>query len=279
MWRLDVKNDFLNGELDREIYMEQPRGFESINTNYVCKLKKALYGLKQAPRAWYGNIGEFLLQCGYSVTPSDSSLFVKEQYGKLAIVLVYVDDLIVTGDDEEEINRTRMNLSIRFQIKELGELKQFLGFEVEKREDGLFLSRRRYAIVLLEKFGLQECKPTTTPMEANVKLNSQEGKDLEDVTMYRQLVGSLIYLTLTRPDISYAVGVVSCFMQNPKKVHLEIIKRVLRYVKGTIDHGIIYKKGVECKLKGYCDDDYAGDLDTRRSTTRYLFTLGSGAVS
>ncbi|CAL1355517.1 unnamed protein product [Linum trigynum] len=151
--------------------MEQRRGFESTNFDYFCKLKKALYCLKQAPRAWYRKIGEFLLQCGYSVNPSDSSLFVKEQDKKLAIVLDYVDDLIVTGDDEEEINRTRINLSIRFQMKELGELKHFLGLEVEKREDDLFLSQRRYVIVLLDKFGVQECKPMTTPMEANVKLN------------------------------------------------------------------------------------------------------------
>ncbi|CAL1355031.1 unnamed protein product [Linum trigynum] len=152
-------------------------------------------------------------------------------------------------------------------MKELGELKHFLGLEVEKRQDGLFLSQWRYAIVLLEKFGLQECKPMTTPMEANVQLNSQEGKDLEDVAMYRRLVGSLIYLTSTCPDISYVVGVVSRFMQNPKKVHLEIIKRVLRYVKGTIEHGIFYKKGADCKLEGYCNADYAGDLDIFRSTT------------
>ena len=137
---MDVKNALLHGELDRDIYMDQPKGFESqSHPNYVCKLKKALYGLKQAPRAWYDKIAEFLLQSGYSVAPADSSLFVKAQDEKLAIVLVYVDDLIITGDDDWEIQQTKANLSIRFQMKELGALKHFLGLEVERTNDGIFL--------------------------------------------------------------------------------------------------------------------------------------------
>nr|KYP60164.1 Retrovirus-related Pol polyprotein from transposon TNT 1-94 [Cajanus cajan] len=238
---MDVKNAFLHGEIDREIYMEQPRGFESTShPTYVCKLKKALYGLKQVPRAWYGKIAEFLVQNGYVVAPADSSLFVKEQKGKLAIVLVYVDDLIITGDDEKEIH----------QIKKL-----------------------------LKRYGMLDCKPTSTPTEVNAKLCSAEGRDLKDATMYRQVVGSLIYLTLTRPDIAYAVGVVSRFMQNPKKPQLEVARRILKYVKNTIDYGIFYKKGAPCEVTGYCDADYTGDHDTRRSTTGYMFTMGSGAIS
>jgi len=124
-----------------------------------------------------------------------------------------------------------------------------------------------------------ECKPISTPMDANVKLCAHEGNDLEDATMYRQLVGSLIYLTMTRPDISFAVGVVSRFMQKPKKPHLEAVRRILRYVKSTIDYGIFYKRGEIIKLEGYCDADYAGDHDTRRSTTGYAFSLGSGVIS
>ena len=271
---------FLHGELDREIYMIQPMGFESkFHPDYVCKLRKALYGLKQAPRAWYGKIGEFLTHGGYSVAPADSSLFVKANGKKLAIVLVYVDDLIITGDDEEEIRRTRENLAVRFQMKELGQLKHFLGLEVTRTAKGIFLGQQKYAKDLLQKFGMLECKPISTPLEANAKLCGHEGKDLEDGTMYRQLVGSLIYLTLTRPDISYAVGVISRYMQNPKKPHLEAARRILRYVRGTIDYGLFYKKDQDCKIVGYCDADYAGDHDTRRSTTGYFFKIGSGTVS
>ena len=280
LWQMDVKNAFLHGELDREIYMIQPMGFHNQDhPEHVCKLRKALYGLKQAPRAWYGKIAEFLTQSGYSVTPADSSLFVKANGGRLAIVLVYVDDLIITGDDEAEILRTKENLSVRFQMKELGQLKHFLGLEVDRTQEGIFLCQQNYSKDLLKKFGMLECKPISTPMEPNGKLCAHEGKDLEDALMYRQLVGSLIYLTLTRPDISYAVGVMSRYMQNPKKSHLEAVRRILRYVKSTANYGILYKKGEDCKLVGYCDADYAGDHDTRRSTTGYVFKLGSGAIS
>ncbi|KAE8681718.1 hypothetical protein F3Y22_tig00111310pilonHSYRG00060 [Hibiscus syriacus] len=280
LWQMDVKNAFLHGELDREIYMTQPMGFQSQDhLEYVCKLRKAFYGLKRAPRAWYGKIAEFLTKSGYSVTPADSSLFIKANECKLAIVLVYVDDLIITGDDEAEILQTKENLSVRFQMKELGQLKHFLGLEVDRTHEGIFLCQQKYAKDLLKRFGMLECKSTSTPMEPNIKMCAHEGKDLEDATMYRQLVGSLIYLTLTRPDISYAVGVMSRYMQNPKKPHLEAVRRILRYVKNTIDYGLLYKKGEDCKLVGYCDADYAGDHDTRRSTTGYVFKLGSGTIS
>ncbi|XP_058101124.1 secreted RxLR effector protein 161-like [Magnolia sinica] len=124
-----------------------------------------------------------------------------------------------------------------------------------------------------------ECKPIATPMEANARICSEEGKDLEDATMYQQIVGSLIYFTLSRPNIAYAVGVVSRFMQTPKKPHLEAVRRILRYLKGMIDLGLLYKKGGACKIVGYCDADYGGDHDTRRSTTGYVFNYGSGAIS
>ena len=149
------------------------------------------------------------------------------------MLLVYVDDLIITRDDARE------NLSVRFQMKELGELKHFLGLEVDRTKEGLFLCQHKYTRDILKKFGLMECKPVSTPIEPNAKICAHEGKELEDETMYRQLVG-IIYLTLTRPDISYAVGVLSRYMQNPKKPHLDAARRILRYVKLTIDYGLLY---------------------------------------
>lgn len=243
---MDVKNAFLHGELDGDIYIDQPQGFvNQEKPEYVCKLKKALYGLKQAPRAWYGKIAEFLVQSGYHVVPSDSSLFVKVQGENLSVVLVYVDDIIITEDDTSEIQRTRENLSVRFQMKELGELKHFLGLEVERTKTGIFLGQQKYARGLIQKFGLAGCKPISTPMEPNLKLCAYDGKDLDDTRMYRQIVGSLIYLTISRPDITFVVGIVSRFMQKPKKPHLEAVKRILRYIKGTIDWGLFYEKGVQ----------------------------------
>ncbi|KAK2980732.1 hypothetical protein RJ640_011712 [Escallonia rubra] len=201
---------------------------------------------------------------------------------------------------EEEILQTKENLLIRFLMKELGQLNHFLGLEVDRSEEGIFLHQQKYSKELLKKFGMLNCKPISTPMEPNSKMCAHEGKDLEEAMMYRQLVGSLIYLTLTRPDISYAVGVMSRYMQNPKKLHLEAVRRILRYVKGTLDYGIIYKKGGDCKLVGFCDADYAGDhdtrcsttglvgfsdsdwagcLDDRRSTSGSIFNLGSGTIT
>ncbi|XP_052489893.1 secreted RxLR effector protein 161-like [Gossypium raimondii] len=142
----------------------------------------------------------------------------------------------------------------------------------------MFLCQEKYAKDLLQKFGMLNCKTITIPVEPNTKFCAHEGKDLEDRLMYQQLVGSLIYLTLTRPDISYIIGVVSQYIQNPKKQHLEAVQRVLRYVKGTLDYGLLYKKCEVCKLAGYCDADYAGDHDTRRSTTGYVFKFGLGTI-
>ncbi|CAM9003922.1 unnamed protein product [Rhodiola kirilowii] len=148
-------------------------------------------------------------------------------------------------------------------MKELGELKHFQVLEVATTNKGIFLCQEKYAKDLLIKYGMMESKPISTPLEANVKYCAEEGKELEDVKMYRQLVGSLIYLTITRPDISFAVGVVSLLMQNPRKPHLEAVRRILRYVRGTTNYGLLYKKGVEGKVIGYSDADYAGDHDTR----------------
>ncbi|KAM0065667.1 putative RNA-directed DNA polymerase [Helianthus debilis subsp. tardiflorus] len=280
LWQMDVSNAFLYGDLDHVIYMDQPRGFESAKyPNHVCKLKKALYGLKQSPRAWFGKIGEFLEINGFKSATSDASLFIRVENNKLAVVLVYVDDLIITGDLEDEIEQLKKNLCIRFNMKDLGILKHFLGLELCYRSDGMILHQQKYSIELLSKFGLNSCKPAITPMDCNLQLSAEEGKDLEDATMYRKIVGSLIYLTITRPDISYAVGVLSRFMQRPKKPHLDAARRVLRYVKHTPSYGVLFKRESKVKLSGFCDADYAKDPSTRRSTTGFVFMIGSGAVS
>ncbi|XP_049391517.1 uncharacterized mitochondrial protein AtMg00810-like [Solanum stenotomum] len=164
-------------------------------------------------------------------------------------------------------------------MKELEHLNHFLGLEVDRSEEGICLHQQNYSKDVLKKFGMFNCKQTSTPLDPNVKMCAHEGKDLEYATMYRQLMGSLIYLTLTRLDISYAVGVMSRYIQNPNKSHLDGVCRIFRYVKSTIDYGVLYKKGEECKLIGYCDSDYGRDHDTRRSTTGFVFKLGAGAIS
>ncbi|KAK2978981.1 hypothetical protein RJ640_017545 [Escallonia rubra] len=182
------------------------------------------------------------------------------------------------GDDSEEIDRVQVNLGVRFHMKKLGELHHFLGLELEQNEEGIFLCQQKYAKDLLIRFGLFGSNVIETPMEVNANLHMDEGEDIKDPTKYRQLIGSLIYLTLTRPDIAQAVGMVSRFMQAPKKPHLEAARRILKYLQGTIDFGIMYRRG-GYKINGFCDADYAGDKSTRRSTTGYCFNLGSGAIS
>lgn len=213
------------------------------------------------------------------MSKADASMFIKTSGDKVVVVVVYVDDLIITGDDLDGINQVKQNLSIRFHMKDLGRLSHFLGLELHYEEGGFILHQERYCINLLKKFGMLACKPIETPMENTVKLCVDKGKELEDPTMYRQIIGSLIYLTLTRPDISFEVGVLSRYMQNPRKPHLDAVRRVLRYVKGTLGYGIKFNQGEKLELVGYCDADYAGDLDTRRSNTGYVFMLGQSAVA
>ena len=279
LWQLDVKNAFLYGELDRDIFMEQPQGFVSKEfPNHACRLKKALYGLKQAPRAWYGKIAQYLTFCGFKTSSSDPSLFIKTHSAKYTMILLYVDDMIITGDDNAEITRLRNDLSVRFEMKNLGEAQCFLGLEV-KKSDGYFLSQRRYATSLINRFGMSDSKVMATPMEPCVKLQKVEGKPLEDVKKFRQLVGSLFYLTITRPDIAYSVGVVSQFMDKPCVGHLIAAKRILRYVKGSLGFGLMYRQNMQFSLCGFVDADWAGDINDRRSTTGYCFNTGSAVVS
>jgi len=280
LWQLDVKNAFLYDEIDKDIYMEQRDGYVSqVHPEYVCKLKNALYGLKQAPRAWYGKIAEYLQFCGYFASNSDSSSFVKKQSKVHVIVLLYVDDMIVTGNDNGEIAKLRAELSVWFEMKDLGELSHFLGFEVSSLKGGIFVSQQSYAKKLVGRFGLNQSKWCSTPLDTNIKLRREEGKLLPDPRPYRALVGSLIYLTITGPDIAFSVGLVSRYMQAPRKPHLEAAKRILKYIYSTIDMGLFFKKGGAFELRGFSDADLGGDFDDWKSTSGYAFSCGSSYIS
>ncbi|KAK2992396.1 hypothetical protein RJ640_006296 [Escallonia rubra] len=187
--------------------------------------------------------------------------------------------MIITGDNESEISNLRNDLSVRFDMKILGEIGCFLGLEIEKSDQGYFGSQRAYAKSLLERFSMGDSKEKATPMEPNLKLKKDKGKPLKDARKFRQLVGSLIYLTITRPEISYSVSVVSQFMQNPRTPHLEAARRILRYVKGTLDYGLLYKRCDNFVLSGFTDADWAGDTNDRHSTSGYCFNTGSATVS
>eukprot|EP00253_Pinus_taeda_P022773 PITA_22773 len=230
---MDVKSTFLHGDLHEEIYMEQPTSFMKTKSNLVCRLKKSLYGLKQAPRAWYAKMDSFLLETGFSRRHSDNTVYTKKVGKSLIILVIYVDDLILTGSDPNLIN-VKSSLKKKFEMTDLGHLHYFLGLQVLQSKEGISLSQSKYACDILCHFHMEDCKPAPSPFQCGVKLSVSCTSPEVDATLYCQLVLKLLYLTHTRPDLSFAIGLVAHFMQNPRESHWKAAKRILRYVRGPI---------------------------------------------
>ena len=202
--------------------MDPPPGFQERFGSKVCRLKKSLYGLKQSPRAWFEKFTRSVKNQGYRQTQTDHTMFVKHsEGGKMAVLLVYVDDIILTSDDINEMNRLKTSLAKEFEIKDLGALRYFLGMEVARSKKGIMVNQRKYILDLLKETGMSGCRPVETPIDPNVKLREGKGSESIDTTRYQKLVGKLIYLSHTRPDIAFAVSLVSQFMHSPKREHLE----------------------------------------------------------
>jgi hypothetical protein len=278
--QLDVKNAFLHGDLAERVYCHQPAGFvDAAHPNHVCLLVKSLYGLKQAPRAWFQRLGSHLQGIEFTASGSDSSLFIYAHGGQLAYLLVYVDDIILTTSSTELLRRVVDQLRQAFAIKDLGDLKFFLGVQVRRDATGFHLNQAQYTEDILERAGMANCKPVSTPVEVSPKLSANAGEPATDGTFYRSITGALQYLTLTRPDIAYGVNQACLHMHAPHDVHWNLVKRILRYLHGTIQHGIIISASPSTTLKAYSDADWAGCLDTRRSTSGYCVFLGESLVS
>ena len=257
---MDVKSDFLNANLSEEIYMQQPPGFITSKTSsLVCKLHKSLYGLKQAPRAWYEKIDTYFLSNSFKRCVSDPNLYVKNIGDDILIIVLYVDDLIITGSQLISIQKLKENLRKEFEMTDLGLLHYFLGLQIWHMADGIFLSQPKYASDLLARFKMSDCKACASPFQSGVKLIVDCTTPLVDATLYRQLIGSLIYLTHSRPDISFAVSMVSRFMQKPHESHWLAAKRILRYIQGSMHYGVFYSSNTNVSLLGYTDSDWAGD--------------------
>ena len=264
--QLDVQNAFLHGYLNEDVYMKQPPGFvDNQYPNYVCKLQRSLYGLKQAPRAWFQRFSEFLLQLGFQESMCDYSLFVFNQRGVYLILLIYVDDILLTGNNTTQMAWLITKLSTLFSMKDLGPLSYFLGVEATYVGHNLHLTQSKYALDLLERTKFKDAKPISTPVSTGQKLSAYVGEPYKHPEQYRSVVGALQYLTITRPDLSYAVNQVCQFMHSPKDTHWMAVKRILRYLKATYDHGLVYKPG-DMQLHAFSDADYAGNPDTRHST-------------
>ena len=291
--QLDVKTAFLHGDFKEEIYMTQPEGFKVAGKeNWVCKLNKSLYGLKQSPRQWYKRFDKFMQDQRYTRSKYDHCVyFHKLQNGSYVYLLLYVDDMLIAAKSQFEIDRLKAQLSKEFEMKDLGEAKKILGMEISRdRQRGkLCLTQKQYLKKVLQHFGINDdSKPVSTPLAPHLKLSSQlspktdEEREYMAKVPYANVVGSLMYaMVCTRSDISQAVSVVSRYMHDPGKGHWQAVKWILRYIKNTVDIGLVFEqdKSLGSCVVGYCDSDYAGDLDKRRSTTGYLFTLAKGPVS
>ncbi|RVW39496.1 Retrovirus-related Pol polyprotein from transposon RE1 [Vitis vinifera] len=277
--QFDIKNAFLNGELEEEVFMMLPPGFyKEEEETRVCKLKKSLYGLKQSPRAWFDRFAKVIKNQGYQQGQSDHTMFFKQSNdGRMTILIVYVDDIILTGDDTGEVERLKKVLATEFEVKDLGQMRYFLGMEVARSRKGISISQRKYVLDLLTETGMLGCKPSDTPIKARNRMES-DGKPV-DREKYQRLVGRLIYLSHTRPDIAFAVSVVSQYMHSPKESHLEAVYKILRYLKGSPGRGLFFKKSDSKKVEIYTDADWAGSADDRRSTTGYCTYVWGNLVT
>ncbi|GAU34373.1 hypothetical protein TSUD_217130 [Trifolium subterraneum] len=231
MYHLDVKSSFLNGPLEELIYVTQPPGFViEGKENLVYRLKKALYGLKQAPRAWNKRIDSFLVKQGFSKCKSEYGVYVQDSTSSIILICLYVDDLLVTGNDLDKIEKFKTVMMTEFEMTDLGTISYFLGIEFLKTSRGLMLHQRKYASKILKRFKMTDCTHAMPPMETNLKLEKNENEEAVDPTMFKQIVGSLRYMCNSRPDICFAVGLVSRFMENPKQSHMKVVIRILKYI-------------------------------------------------
>ena len=284
LFQFDVKNAFLHGELEEEVYMAPPLGYflKKNNTSDVCHLRKSIYGLKQSPRAWFRKFSKTMLSTGYAQSEGDHTLFIKHgKEVKLAILIVYVDDIVVTGNDVAEIQNLKKHLASLFDIKALGLLSYFLGIEVAYSASGIVLSQHKYIIDVLKDRGKLDCRPAVTPVDVNVKLKAkQHEKDFPvNKTSFQRLIGRLLYLNHTRPDLAVAVNSLSQFMNDSRESHQGAADRILAYLKGSIGQGSLFKKGSEPSIVIYIDSDYAGSSDDSRSTSGYCSFIGGNLIT
>lgn len=277
--QLDVNNAFLHGDLNEEVYMRIPPGFAKKGETRVCRLHKSLYGLRQASRNWYHKLSKTLVELGFIQSKADHSLFIYNK-GSLSLhALVYVDDVLLAGTDINKMQEVKSHLHEKFSIKDLGNLKYFLGIEVARSPHGFVLSQRKYALDILKEMGMTGCRPSKFPMEQNHRLCIDDNDPPVDEGRYRRLVGRLSYLTVTRPDLVYAVNTLCQFSSSPRQSHMQAAERIVRYLKATLGQGILLNTTNQLQLTSYCDADWGGCQMTRRSCTGYLTMLGGSPVS
>ncbi|PKA49890.1 Retrovirus-related Pol polyprotein from transposon TNT 1-94 [Apostasia shenzhenica] len=277
---MDVKSAFLNGFINEEVYVEQPPGFiDSYFSDHVFKLKKALYGLKQAHRAWYERLSKFLVDNGFIKGQVDTTLFTRRYDENFIVVQIYVDDIIFGATNEILCEEFSKCMSKEFEMSMMGELNFFLGLQIKQLSEGIFICQSKYTRELLKKFGMDKSKQIGTPMSSSTKLDKDEKGKTVDEKLYRGMIGSLLYLTASRPDIVFSVCMCARFQSSPKESHLTAVKRIFRYLVGTHSLGLWYPKGSTPNLIGYSDADFAGCKVDRKSTSGTCQFFGNALVS
>ena len=281
--QMDVTSAFLNGDLEEEVYIKQPEGFVKKGQEHlVCRLKRSLYGLKQAPRCWNMTLDSLLKQIGFRQTKSDPCLYVSLE-GELCIIAVYVDDILIATKDEKRLENIKVEIAAQFEVKDLGDLQYLLGVAINQdhSKNSVWMGQPTYTLDILNKFGMKDAKPVATPVASGTKLTkATENEELADLDLYQSAVGSLQYLsTMTRPDITFAVSSVAKYCSNPTQEHWIAVKRIMRYLQGTHNLGLLYKKSDSSDCVGFSDSDWAGDVDDRKSTSGYVFRVGGTSIS
>ena len=287
--QLDVKTTFLHGDLHEDLYMEQPSGFVAHGSeDMVCLLCKSLYSLKQAPREWYHKFDAFMRSEGYMRSHEDPCLYTcKATDGSLIVLILYVDDMLIAGKSVADVNALKHRLHETFAMKDLGDASHILGMRItrDRSRKLLFLSQKEYIDRVLERFHMEGGKAISTPLPPYAKLSHDDcpQMDVETAEMsripYATAVGSLMYaMVATRPNLAHAIGVVSRYMSNPGKQHWDAVRGILRYLRGTSELSLCYGEQ-DMSVRGYVDSDYAGSVDSRKSTSGYVFTLAGGLVS
>lgn len=278
--QLDISNAFLNGDLEEEIYMSLPLGYTPkegivLPPNPVCRLNKSLYGLRQASRQWFLKFSSTLMSLGFQTSHSDHTLFISHNHGKYVAVLVYVNDIVIASNDNDSVTRLKEDLKKSFKLRDLGLLHYFLGLDIARSKEDISICQHKYALALLDEACLLTCKPYTIPMDPSIKLVHDSSElALSDPTVYRRLVGKMMYLTITHPDITFAVNRLCQFASAPKQSHLQAAYKVLRYLKSTLGKGIFYSVHSDLLLKCFTDADWSSFADTRRSTSGFCMFLG-----
>ncbi|KAJ9564484.1 hypothetical protein OSB04_000450 [Centaurea solstitialis] len=280
VYQMDVKTAFLNGVLKEEVYVSQPKGFvDPDHPDHVYILDKALYGLKQALRAWYDSLSQFLVESGYSKGKIDNTLFIKREGEHIMLVQIYVDDIIFGSTCPDFCEIFSKLMMTRYEMSMMGELKFFLVLQVKQLSAGIFINQAKYIKDILKKYNLENAKIMKTPMSPSCALDSDPDGTAVDVTTYRGMIGSLMYLTPSRPDIMFSTCLCARYQSKPKVSHLKAVKRIFRYLKGTVNLGLWYPKGSGYELTGYTDADHGGCKLDRKSTAGHIQFLGDKLVS